>query len=370
MALQVSRYCMTVSRTLINTNSITTRLMSATCSDISSKFLRYQEYGEPSKVLSVHTDKLAKPTKDQVIVKWLLAPLNPADINTIQGKYPSKPQLPAVPGNEGVGVILEVGPGVKNLQVGDKVVPNTGQSGTWRTHATYNSQQLLKVPKELGNIEASMLNVNPCTAYRMLKDFACLKRGDSVIQNGGNSAVGQYVIQLCKIWGILNVSTVRDRPTISDLKEELINLGATEVLTEEEIRTSTVFKNKLPRPKLALNCVGGKSALEILRHLDNNGTMVTYGGMSREPVTVPTSALIFKNVSVKGFWASQWSKEHLESEERQLMYDELAQLHIAKKLKSPATKLVPFSNYQEAVSNALSLDGKTGVKYVLDMTKE
>lgn len=73
-------------------------------------------------------------------------------------------------------------------------------------------------------------------------------------------------------------------------------MGATEVLTEEEMRTSTIFKDKLPKPKLAFNCVGGKSALEILRHLDKNGVMVTYGGMSREPVTVPTSALIFKVV--------------------------------------------------------------------------
>ncbi len=39
----------------------------------------------------------------------LQAPINPSDINTIEGKYPIKPPLPAVPGNEGVGVVREVG---------------------------------------------------------------------------------------------------------------------------------------------------------------------------------------------------------------------------------------------------------------------
>lgn len=67
------------------------------------------------------------------------------------------------------------------------------------------------------------------------------------------------------------------------------------MLTEEELRKCDLFKNKvLPRPLLALNCVGGPNGLDVLRQLGHGGTMVTYGGMSREPVTVPTSALIFK----------------------------------------------------------------------------
>lgn len=63
-----------------------------------------------------------------------------------------------------------------------------------------------------------MLNVNPCTAYRMLKDFVNLKSGDTVIQNGANSAVGQFVIQLCKIFGYKSINIVRDRTDIDCLK--------------------------------------------------------------------------------------------------------------------------------------------------------
>lgn len=63
-----------------------------------------------------------------------------------------------------------------------------------------------------------MLNVNPCTAYRMLRDFIGLEPGDTVIQNGANSAVGQFVIQLCRIYGYKSVNIVRNRPDVAYLK--------------------------------------------------------------------------------------------------------------------------------------------------------
>lgn len=77
---------------------------------------------------------------------------------------------------------------------------------------------------------------NPPTAFRMLRDFVSLKPGDTVIQNGANSACGQYVIQLCKAWNLISVNVVRDRPNIAELKDSLIKLGASHVLTEEELR--------------------------------------------------------------------------------------------------------------------------------------
>lgn len=81
----------------------------------------------------------------QVVVKFLLAPVNPADINTIQGVYPIKPKLPGVPGNEGVAEVVAVGSQVKDLLVGDRVVCNTQPASTWRTHALIKEADLFKV---------------------------------------------------------------------------------------------------------------------------------------------------------------------------------------------------------------------------------
>lgn len=75
----------------------------------------------------------------------LAATVNPADINTIQGSYAVKPNIPFVGGNEGVGEIIEVGPDVTQFKVGDKVLPAINAWGTWRTHAVCPADQLFKV---------------------------------------------------------------------------------------------------------------------------------------------------------------------------------------------------------------------------------
>lgn len=328
--------------------------------------LVYSEYGDPLKVVQKCDEQINDLKPKEVLLKMIAAPVNPADINTIQGKYPSRPVLPAVPGNEGVAEVIQIGNDVKNLNVGDRVVPLTNLLGTWRTHIILPSDIVYKIPKDLGLVEAATLTVNPCTAYRMLKDFAKLKEGDVVIQNGANSACGQNVIQLCKAWGIKTVNIIRDRPNLDELKCFLNNLGATEILTEEELRKTDLFRSgKLPKPKLALNCVGGQNALEVMRHLANSSSIVTYGGMSREPVTVPTSALIFKDLRVRGFWMTEWSKRHAEGNERYEMLNDLIELMKSNKLQGPACKLVPFNEYQEALMNTMTVKGMIGKKYIL-----
>lgn len=335
-----------------------------------AKSLKYTEHGEPQDVLKLVEDELSDPKGKQVLVKILAAPINPADINTIQGKYPVKPKFPAVAGNEFVGEVICVGENVKDLKEGQHVIPLATGLGTWTTHAVYNADQLLAVSKKVGLAEAATVTVNPCTAYRMLKDFVQLCPGDTVIQNGANSAVGQAVHQLCRAWGINSIGIVRDRPEIAELKEMLKCLGATEILTEAEIRTSDIFKTgKVKKPRLAFNCVGGKSATEVSRHLDHKGILVTYGGMSREPVTVATGPLIFKDIAFRGFWMTRWSKENYNAPERSEMFKEIFGLMENGKFVAPAHEMVPLEKFKDAAAAALNFKGFTGKKFILDMSK-
>ncbi|KAK9883105.1 hypothetical protein WA026_001304 [Henosepilachna vigintioctopunctata] len=332
--------------------------------------LVYSEFGEPARVVQKQECTTGAPGNNDVVIKMIAAPINPADINTIQGKYPVKPTFPAVAGNEGVGEIVSVGPDISDIKVGDRVITLKNGLGTWRTHLTINRDNVLKVPKKLGLVEAATLSVNPCTAFRMLKDFEKLKPGDTVIQNGANSACGQSIIQICRAWGLRTVNVVRNRDNLDELVAFLKGLGATHILTEDSLRTTKVFLNgDLSKPKLALNCVGGQSALEILRHLDNNGTMVTYGGMSREPVTVPTSALIFKDVKIRGFWLTRWSKENADSIDRYEMFEELISMMTNNELQGPAYQMVDFVNFKEALLNTMTIKGMAGKKYILNFEK-
>ncbi|XP_055902100.1 enoyl-[acyl-carrier-protein] reductase, mitochondrial [Eupeodes corollae] len=331
-----------------------------------AKCLKYAEYGEPGEVLKICEVEIPDPKDNEVLVQTLAAPINPADINTIQGKYPVKPPLPAIGGNEFIANVISVGKNVKNIQPGDRVVPATTGIGTWTSHAVYPSNDLMKVSDKIGIAEAATITVNPCTAYRMLKDFVQLKPGDTIIQNGANSAVGQAVHQLCKAWNIASVGVVRNRPEIDDLKKYLKSLGATEVLTEDEIRKTELFKGTLKKPKLALNCVGGKSSTEIARYLDAKGFHVTYGGMSREPVVAGTASLIFKDISYVGFWMTRWTKENLDNEERHHMYSELCCLMEEGKFTAPVHEMVALNNYKDAVEAVLNFKGFTGKKFILD----
>jgi trans-2-enoyl-CoA reductase len=148
---------------------------------ISSSYgLIYEEFGEPIKVIkkvdiSEKYNKGLEP--NEILMRYLASPINPADINTIQGVYAIKPQLPAIGGNEGIAQVIQIGPQVTRVRVGDWVIPGMSASGTWRSHAIHNANDVLVIDNSIDVLSAAQLSVNPCTAYRMLKDFVDLKKG-------------------------------------------------------------------------------------------------------------------------------------------------------------------------------------------------
>eukprot|EP01090_Pellita_catalonica_P020370 TRINITY_DN7257_c0_g1_i1.p1 TRINITY_DN7257_c0_g1~~TRINITY_DN7257_c0_g1_i1.p1 ORF type:complete len:389 (+),score=54.42 TRINITY_DN7257_c0_g1_i1:1033-2199(+) len=276
---------------------------------------RFERYGRPEDVLQLVQEPLPQVGDNDVMLEILMAPINPSDLNVVEGVYPVKPKkLPAVAGNEGVAQVIAVGSNVKNLTVDDWVIPAEPGFGTWRTHAVCNAEQVLKVPQDIKPEYAATIAVNPTTAVRLLEDFVELKEGDVIIQNGGSSAVGQAVMQLANLRGIKTISTIRARDVnkYDLLTERLKYYGSHLVVPEDDLGTP-IFKqltSDLPKPKLALNSSGGQSATDLARTLADDGVMVTYGGMSRKPVQVPTSLLIFKNIQLQGFWMTRWNAQH------------------------------------------------------------
>lgn len=232
-----------------------------------------------------------------------------------QASSSSSPPLEndTVAGNEGVAVVESIGPNVTNLRPGQWVVPQRPVGlGTWRTHAVVDSSAVRPISQDIPVEYAATLSVNPCTAYRLLVDFSQLQAGDVLIQNASNSAVGQAVIQIAASKGIKTINIIRNRPDFAETVEYLKSLGGDIVITDEYLK-SAAFKTlteDLPKPKLALNAVGGKSATDMARHLAKGATCVTYGGMSREPVTLPTGMLIFNDVQFKGFSLPKWVEEN------------------------------------------------------------
>ncbi|ORX91168.1 NAD(P)-binding protein [Basidiobolus meristosporus CBS 931.73] len=312
-----------------------------------AKIIAFEDYGKPREVLKLRQEPLPELSSKDLHVKFLAAPVNPADVNQIEGSYPAKPifrpGIGAIGGNEGVAEVIAVGADVKGFKIGDWVIPSKPGFGTWRSHAAVQPEEIHRISKEgISVIQAATLTVNPCTAYRMLQDFVELKEGDYVVQNGGNSGVGQAVIQIAHARGIKTINIIQEN--FEEAAQKLKDLGATHVIADTNIRkqeTRDLIKS-IGRPiRLGLNCVGGKTTTDMSRLLGNNATLVTYGGMSREPLTFPTSIFIFKNLTATGFWMTSWSKEH-SKEERAQMWDEILDMMRDGKLKEVPNEAISW----------------------------
>jgi trans-2-enoyl-CoA reductase len=118
-------------------------------------------------VLRVETQPWPRPARSEVVVQMSAAPINPADLNQIEGKYPVRAPLPATPGFEGAGVVTEAGENVSNLTIGDLVIlPHN--LGTWREAMAVEAGELVVVPPGIDLVQAAMLKINPLTAWRLL----------------------------------------------------------------------------------------------------------------------------------------------------------------------------------------------------------
>lgn len=370
-------------------NKNTTRMLTAHA-------VIFSDHGEPKDALTTHSYQIDEENlaANEIVVRTLGAPVNPSDINQIQGVYPSQPEKTtalgtekplAVAGNEGLFEVLKVGSAVKDFAPGDWAVPTTVNFGTWRTHALCDAGQMMKLPNPtqsekngkpqgLSVNQGATISVNPLTAYLMLTHYKKLTPGkDWFIQNGGNSAVGKYASQIGRILGINSLSVIRDRPNLDEVVADLKEThGATQVITEEQ-NNSREFNGEVKKwvkesggeIKLALNCVGGKASTAVARKLGNNGLMLTYGGMSFQPVIIPTSLHIFKNVTSGGFWVTALLKNDLELKRKTM--DQIVEWYEEGKLQDAPSVENKFSEgdlaeiFKKAVAN--SKEGKQLVTF-------
>jgi len=326
----------------------------------SPKSLVYSEHGDATTVLQlVDSPVIPSQLKDsEVLIRMLASPINPADINMIQGVYRLLPKLPAVGGNEGVGEIMQVGKAVTELQSGDWVVPAAGGWGTWRMVAVCPSTDVMKIPNDISLVSAATLTVNPPTAYRMLVDFVKLSPGDYVIQNGANSGVGQAVIQIAAQMSLRTINVIRaGRPDHDKLVAYLKELGATYVVTDDYLKSKEMIDlvKSLPSgaPRLALNCVGGRSFTDLLKHVAFRGVAVTYGGMAKQPLSVPAGPLIFNDVTLRGFWNTRWNNENRGSDSATSMWKYIVSLVQSGQLREPLHRLVPMEDFMKAIDRCM-----------------
>lgn len=314
---------------------------------MTSSFLQFTQTGNPAEVVELGQREMPAPQGHEVLVRIRYAPVNPADLNFIEGTYGRAAVPPCIPGHEACGEVVSVGPDVKSLIKDDVVIPLLG-TGCWAQHLLAPEHAFAKVPGRIDRAQASMLRINPVTAWVILKEFAELELGDWVVQNAANSGVGRAVIQIAKRFGLRTLNLVRREELVTELKE----LGADEVVmdSEESLPQAKAVLGKDP-VKLAANAVGGDSAIRLMDMLSSEGTLVTYGAMSRRSLKVPNKFLIFKNLSLRGLWVTKW----FEKATREQLYDvlePLTEMILAGELVTAVDEIIPFQEHQRAITRA------------------
>lgn len=312
-----------------------------------STALTFASFGKPLDVIQLEERPVADPGSDEVTLRVLAAPIHPSDIGMVLGKYGKLPDLPAVGGREGVAEVVETGSGVKTVKVGDRVVV-PGNAGSWQTFLTVPAKNLMILPGNIPVEMAAMVMVNPPTAWRILRD-AHLDDGDWVVQNAANSAVGLHVIEMARHLGLKTLNVVRREALV----EPLLKHGADQVVLEESGYEKKVADLTGGAPvKLALNSVGGESALRLVNALSENGTHVTFGAMAFEAVRFPTRQLIFNGLVMKGFWMDKWLRSQSKARV-QIMFDKIFDL-MAKGIVKPSVESTYSINDYKAAFEAVA----------------
>ena len=310
--------------------------------------IRFHRFGPPGEVLQLEDLPLPEPGPGQVRLRLTHRPINPSDLLSISGDYGRLPRLPATPGLEGVGRVDAVGAGMTGWQPGARAIP-LGASGTWSEYILADAARLLPVPETVSDETAAQFVVNPVTAWVMLEDELGLQPGDWVLQTAAGSTLGRVVIQLARLRGYRTVNLVRRR----DQVDELLALGADAAFATDEagvverVRELTGGRGV----KGALEAVGGETAALALRCLCSGGTMLVYGLLSGESWPIHNGEMLFRGLTVRGFWLSHWF-QHTPPAPVQATLLQLMQLMAADDLVPPVEASYDLADFRAAIAHA------------------
>jgi NADPH:quinone reductase-like Zn-dependent oxidoreductase len=264
-------------------------------------------WGEPEEVLQVRDVPEPVPGRGQVLVRMLASPINPSDLLMVRGKYGRQPPLPAVPGNEGVGVV-EAGSGLLARRVMNRrVAVLNGQTGNWQEHVVIPARQAVPVPREIPDEQAASFFVNPATALAMTRHVLRVPPGAWLLQTAAGSALGRMIIRLGRHYGFQTLNVVRRR----EQAEELLRDGGTAAVAtnDEPLAEKVMALTRGEGVLYAVDAVGGNTGAQVIQCLGRGGRLLLYGTLSGDPLAIDPRVLLVGQKRVEGFWLSEWVRD-------------------------------------------------------------
>lgn len=313
-----------------------------------------QTFGEPWDVLDVEDVPTPDPGAGEVRVRTLLSPIHNHDLWTIRGSYGFKPELPARTGSEAVGVVDALGEGVENLAVGQRVAAG-GAFGAWAEYFITSAAGLIPVDEDAADEVAAQLVAMPFSTIALL-DWLDLGEGDWIIQNAANGAVGRMLAQLAPTRGINVLGLVRRDEGVEELRTQ----GITRIVSTESAGWQDRVAEITGGAQIAagIDSVGGDASNQVLSQLGQDATLVIFGAMAGGTMALNSGSIIFKNVTVKGFWGSRVMNDLAPARRGELFTELLTRVKDGT-LSLTAEATYPFDQVREA-AKANFVPGRRG----------
>ncbi|WP_214483611.1 alcohol dehydrogenase AdhP [Bacillus sp. SM2101] len=276
---------------------------------------------EFKKELSVECVEKPKASNGQILVKIKACGVCHTDLHAAHGDWKVKPKLPLIPGHEGVGEVVEVGEGVTHLNVGDRVgVPwlysacgqceycltgretlclnqhNAGYSidGGYAEYCLAAADYVVKVPENLGYVEAAPIFCAGVTTYKALK-VGEAKPGDWVAIYG-IGGLGHVAVQYAKAMGFKVVAV----DTFSEKLDLAKELGADDTVNPLDEDSAEYIQREFGGVQASICTAVSKKAFdEAYRAVKRGGKCVAVG-LPPEMIEIPIFDTVLNAVSVVG----------------------------------------------------------------------
>jgi NADPH:quinone reductase-like Zn-dependent oxidoreductase len=263
-----------------------------------------RSYDGQTASLNLIKKPVPRPGPDEVLVRVAVAPINPSDMLFVRGRYGRHRPLPATPGMECSGVVVESGSAAGELLTGRRVAcmasPN---EGTWAEYVLAHVSRCVPLRRQVGDEQGSMSFVGPLTAWALVQSLRKGRHGAGA-QTAAASSLGQVVQRLAAREGIDLVNIVRRE----EQAEELRRLGAEYVLNSSLPGFDEECRDLFGRlgVRLAFDAVSGEMTGRLLAALPRGGRVTVFGTLSDEACKVDPYQLIFEQKGLDGFWLDDW----------------------------------------------------------------
>jgi NADPH:quinone reductase len=250
--------------------------------------LAYEDVAEP------------EATGSAVVVKARAIGVNYPDGLLVQGLYQAKPELPFIPGLEMAGVVETVGPEVKNLKPGTRVVA-TAPIGAYAEKGLFQEVQCIPLPDAVSDADACALMCGFGTSHHALKQRGHLKPGETLVVAGAAGATGIAAVQIGKAMG----ATVIAIASTDEKRDAAKTAGADHAIGYENLKDDLKALVGRKGVDVVFDPVGGDTFDTLVRAMARNGRYLVIGFAAGRIPELPVNLALVKEFSLVGvFWGA------------------------------------------------------------------